>query len=83
MIIWLNLMKWHLIYTQRGLVKKKLCLRYFKIKKHGINLLYSSKLVIRYEILAKCPQQTIERYIYVLETMVLFAVILQNNKCVE
>ena len=81
MIIWLNLMKWHLIYTQRGLVKKKLRLRYFKIKKHGIDLLYSSKLVIRYEILAKCPQQTIERY--VLKTMVLFSVILPNNKCVE
>ena len=44
------------------------------------------KSVIRYEILAKCLQQSIEYdkwYFYVLEKMVLFAVNLPNNKCAE
>ena len=69
------------LHTKRFCDKKNCVCAISRSKKHGIDLLYSSKLVIRYEILAKCPQQTIERY--VLKTMVLFAVILQNNKCVE
>jgi hypothetical protein len=77
------------LITKRFCDKKKLCLRYFKIQKarHRFVVLHKGvKSVIRYEILAKCLQQSIEYdkwYIYVLEKMVLFAVNLPNNKCAE